>query len=210
MYRKLIAAAVLASTTMMSQAALAQDASPATPASGDLIGQNGTFRGFRAEVQGGRDWFHSQGTHDGKLAFGGALGFDGQFDKFVVGPEVSYWRSRDENVTAGVAGGQVRHKSFNEIGAGIRAGYLVTPQVLLYGIGGYVNDEQRKAFISPAANGAGSYYNHVTTDGYQLGVGGEYSLTDLFYVGAGYRYAKYDDHTRRDRLFLSAGIRFKP
>ena len=43
----------------------------------------------------------------------------------------------------------------------------------------------------------------------QIGGGAEYSLTDMFYVGAGYRYSNYGNHTARQRLFASAGIRFK-
>ncbi len=166
-----------------------------------------SFRGFRAEAQAGGDRFQSEGDHDDKFAFGGAIGYDGLIaDRIVIGPEFSYWRSRGENSTPGVDGGVVTHKSFNEFGAGIRAGYLVRPKILVYGIGGYVSDEQRKAF-SGTPTEAG-FYNHFHTDGYQLGGGVEYSLTDRFYTGLGYRYSNYDDHTARQRLFVSAGVRF--
>ncbi|MDO6413182.1 outer membrane beta-barrel protein [Sphingomonas sp. BIUV-7] len=191
-------------------AAQAQDAAPAGTSTD--ISANGTaFRGFRAEVQAGGDRFMSQGQHDDKFAFGGAIGFDGQIgEKIVVGPEVSYWRSRAENVTNPL-GGTYAQKSFGEIGAGIRAGYLVQPQILVYGIGGYVSDKQRAAFTGPNNSGtAGAFYNVVHTSGYQVGLGSEYSLNDNVYVGAGYRYSNYADHTARQRVFLSAGVRFKP
>jgi len=86
------------------------------------------------------------------------------------------------------------------------AGYLVNPKLLVYGSGGYVSDEQRKAF-SGTATEAG-FYNHVNTDGYQLGGGAEYALTNRFYTGLGYRYSNYADNTARQRLFVSAGVRF--
>ncbi|PZU08820.1 outer membrane beta-barrel protein [Sphingomonas sp.] len=206
--RNIVFATTLVATLGLASIAQAQDA--AAPA--DTASSNGTsFRGFRAEVQAGGDRFQSQGTHDNKFGWGGAAGFDGVIaDRFVVGPEVSYWQSRAENVTNPL-GGTYAQKSFREIGAGIRAGYLVKPNILVYGIGGYVNDKQRAAFTGPNNSGtAGAFYNVVHSDGYQLGAGAEYSLTDMFYVGAGYRYSNYNDNTTRQRLFLSAGVRFKP
>lgn len=196
---RIVAFSALAAATLVASAAQAQD-------NKDGDGNGTSFRGFRAEVQVGGDRFQSQGTHDHNFAFGGAVGFDGQIGRIVVGPEFTYWRGRGENVTAGVNGGTVAHKSFNELGAGVRAGYLVNPKLLVYGSGGYVNDEQRKAYSGTATETG--YYNHFHTDGYQLGGGVEYSLTDRFYTGIGYRYSNYADHTARQRLFLSAGVRF--
>lgn len=198
-------------TIIASAAALGLLAAQGAMAQDDTSTSTGTvsnsFRGFRAEVQVGGDRFQSQGVHKDKVSFGGAVGFDGVIaDRFVVGPEFSYWRSRGENVTSGVNGGTITHKGFQEYSAGIRAGYLFTPKVLVYGIGGYVDNEQRKAFSG--VNGVGGFYNHFHTVGYQLGGGAEYSLTDRFYTGVGYRYSNYGDHTARQRLFASAGVRF--
>ncbi|GGE74111.1 outer membrane protein [Sphingomonas prati] len=172
-------------------------------------GGNGTsFRGFRVEGQVGYDRFQSQGTNDSSIGYGGLVGFDGQIgDKIVVGAEGTIWNSDGENCTPGVSGGTVCHKSFQEYGAAVRAGYLVTPQVLVYGKAGFVNNEQRKSFSG--VNGAGGFYDHFNTDGYQLGGGAEYSLNDKFYVNAEYKYSQYSDHTARQRALLGAGFRFK-
>lgn len=169
-----------------------------------------SFRGFRAEADVGGDRFMSQGTHDDKFAFGGAAGFDGMIgDKIVIGPEGSYWRDRGENCTGGVSGGTICNKSFEEWGAAVRIGYLITPQALVYGKGGYVLNEQRKAFtgVTGVENG---YYNHFRTDGYQVGGGIEYTLANLFYVNGEYKYSNYYDHTSRQRVMLGVGIHFKP
>jgi outer membrane immunogenic protein len=198
---RILSIAALGAAALVASAAQAQD--DATNAGSG----SANFRGFRAEVQVGGDRFQSQGTHDHNLAVGGAVGFDGVIaDKFVVGPEFTYWRGRGENKTSGVNGGTVSHKSFNELGAGVRAGYLVQPKLLVYGSGGYVTDEQRKAFTGTSSETG--FYNHVNTDGYQIGGGAEYALTDRFYTGLGYRYSNYADHTARQRLFVSAGVRF--
>ena len=179
-------------------------------ASQSAFAQSAEFRGFRAEAQIGDDRFHSQGTHDDKLSWGIAGGFDGVInEKIVIGPEFSYWHGRAQNVTTGTGGaGLVYHKGFQELGAGVRAGYLINPKLLVYGIGGYVNAEQRKAFTGIGATGVGRFYDNYSADGYQVGGGAEYSLAKNFYVSAGYRYANYHGHTSRERAFVGAGVRF--
>lgn len=213
---------------MAASPALAQDASApqdsaSTTTSTDTgsdagLGANGTsFRGFRIEGNLGGDRFMSQGVHRDKFGYGATIGFDGQIgERIVIGPEASLWRANEwtENCTAGVAGGSVCHKSFGELGIGVRAGVLVTPQFLVFGKGGYVSNEQRKRFDAPA--GQTSYYNHVNTDGYQFGGGVEFSMANRFqgplsglYVNAQYVNSNYNDHTSRQRVMGGIGIRFK-
>ena len=66
--------------------------------------------------------------------------------------------------------------------------------------GGYVNNEQRKRFSAP--RGQASFYDHYRTNGYQVGGGVEYSLTDRYYVNAAYKYSQYNDHTARQRAMI--------
>ncbi|TVV74569.1 outer membrane protein [Sphingomonas solaris] len=187
----------------------------ATAASAQVV-NNTTFRGFRAEGQVGGDRFQSQGESNNKFGYGGAIGFDGTIgDKIVVGPEATYWRANEwnGNRTAGVRGGVVDHKSFEEWGAAVRVGYLVTPALLVYGKAGYVSNEFRKSFI-PAAPTATvretGYYNRGRSDGYQVGGGVEYSLTDMFYVNGEYKYSNYANDSVRQRALVGFGVRFKP
>jgi len=202
MRKMILAAAAVGAAAMVSQAASAQEVTS-------------TFRGFRAEANVGGDRFQSQGTHNNSLGYGGTVGFDGVLnDKFVLGAEGSFWRGQGfpQNSTAGVNGGTVNHKSFEEWGGAFRAGYLMTPQLMVFGKGGYVVNEQRKSFNAPA--GETSYYNHVNTAGYQLGGGVEYSpAEDLLpvpvYVNAQYVYSNYNDHTTRHRVMAGVGVRFK-
>lgn len=184
------------------------------------------FRGFRAEGNVGYDRFQSEGTHTNKLGYGATVGFDGILaGKIVVGPEASFWRANNwtQNCTSGINGGSVCHKSFEEYGAAVRVGYLVTPDLLVFGKGGYVSNEQRKRFDATSnlyyvggqiVGPETSYYNHGRTDGYQFGGGVEYSLTGLslplpVYVSGQYVYANYNDHTARQRAMLGIGVRFK-
>jgi len=203
----LIPAAIAAG--LVASAASAQDAPPsattATTAANPTI-----FKGFRVEGQIGLDRFHSQGGHDDSFGYGAVAGWDGQIgEKIVVGPYVSYWRGKGENFTTGTGGtGQVAHKTFQEYGVGVRAGYLVTPQLLAFGQGGYVNNEQRRAYSGVNAAGLGRFYDHVHTTGWQLGAGVEYAITPMFYTSANYRYSNYADNTRKQVLAVGGGVRF--
>ncbi len=176
-----------------------------------------SFRGIRLEGDVGWDKFRSQGIHNNKLGYGGTVGFDGMIgDRIVIGPEGSFWRANNwsQNCAPGAVGGTVCLKSFEEWGAAVRAGYLVTPQILVFGKGGYVNNEQRKRFDAPV--GESSFYDHYRTDGYQVGGGVELSMADRFkgplsglYMNAQYVYSRYNDHTARQRVMAGVGIRFR-
>ncbi|MHA6719208.1 outer membrane protein [Sphingomonas sp. RS6] len=185
----------------------------ATAAQAQDTGSNGTsFRGIRVEANAGGDRFQSQGNHDDNFGYGGTIGFDGKLgDRIVIGAEGSYWRANDwaENCSA-ASGGTVCHKSFEEWGAAVRAGVLVTPRTLVFAKGGYVTNEQRKWLSTPT----GGYYDHFNTDGYQVGGGVEYSITDEasrmpVYANVQYVYSQYNDHTARQRVMAGVGVRFK-
>jgi outer membrane immunogenic protein len=197
---------------MLMRVALIAAVAAATVLAGAAEAQTVTtgFRGFRAEGQVGVDRFQSQGEHNDKFGYGAEIGFDGTInDRIVVGPTANFWRANEwnQNVTSGVNGGSVAHKSFEEWSVGARAGYLVTPKLLAYAKGGYTVNEQRKRFDAPA--GETSYYNRGNTTGYQVGGGVEYSLTDMFYVNGQYTYSGYSDNTARQRAVLGLGVRFK-
>lgn len=182
--------------------------------------QTTSFRGFRLEGNVGGDRFKAEGDKNTKLGYGGTAGFDGVIaDKIVVGVEGSYWRPNEGSADCtGFNAASLCQQSLHELGAAVRVGYLITPSVLVFGKGGYVNDTQRNSF----ASSSGLYYvngtivgpgfsakDRYSTDGYQAGGGVELSLTTMFYVSGQYVYSRYDDHTSRQRAMFGAGIRFK-
>ena len=222
--------APLAAVVAIASPAFAQDASMPAPATDGSYATTATdntsgttFRGFRVEGDAGGDRYQSQGVHRDKFGYGATIGFDGQIgDRIVVGPEATYWRANNytENCTPGTVGnvgangGTLCNKSFDEFGVGVRAGVLVAPQVLIFGKGGFVTNEQRKRYTAPV--GQSSFYDHYNTDGYQVGGGVEFSMANRFqgplsglYVNAQYVYSNYDDHTSRQRVMGGIGIRFK-
>jgi outer membrane immunogenic protein len=210
--RKIVSLCALAGFAAVATPAFAQDVAPDAPTESAT-----SFRGLRIEGDAGGDRFQSQGVHRDKFGYGATVGFDGQIGKrIVIGPEATYWRANNysQNCTGTVGGGSLCNRSFEEFGVGVRAGYLVTPQMMVFGKGGYVTNEQRKLFEAPA--GQSSFYDHYNTDGYQVGGGVELSMADRFkgplsglYVNAQYVYSNYSDHTSRQRVMGGVGIRFK-
>lgn len=197
---------------LAAQPAAAQDDSSTTSTSPSS--SNGTsFRGIRVEGNFGGDRFRSEGTHNDEFGYGGTIGFDGTYgDRIVIGAEGSYWRASGWNQNCQVLpdDNSICHKAFEEWGAAVRAGYLVTPQLLVFAKGGYVNSEQRRRIDDPA--GTQLVYDHYRADGYQLGGGVEYTLTQgrmPVYVNAQYVYSDYHGHTARQRLMGGVGVRFK-
>lgn len=202
--KALTLAAVLAGA-FTAQPALAQD---------DEVGTNGTtFRGIRVEGNVGVERFQSEGHHDDKNGFGGTVGFDGTLgSRFVIGAEGSFWTpgNGNENCSDLAAGDSICHKAFEEWGAAVRAGVLATPQLLVFGKAGYVNREQRKAIYD--ATGALLVYDHYRADGYQLGGGAEYTITQgraPIYLNAQYVFSDYHGHSSSHRAAIGVGVRFK-
>jgi outer membrane immunogenic protein len=195
---------------LAAQPALAQDAST----TGTEVAANGTgFRGIRLEGNLGGDRFQSEGNHNNKFGYGGTVGFDGTLgERIVIGAEGSFWKpgKGNENTTALAGGRSIDHKAFEEWGAAVRAGVLVSPQFLVFGKAGYVNGEQRKRIESAAGNTL--VYDHYRADGYQVGGGAEYTLTEgrlPVYVNAQYVYSNYHGDSGRQRVMGGIGVRFK-
>lgn len=202
--------AAVVAAGVASQPAMAQDASVET----STVAANGTgFRGIRVEGNFGGDRFQSEGNHNDKFGYGGTVGFDGTLgERIVIGAEGSFWRpgNGNENTTGLADGNSIDHKAFEEWGAAVRAGFLVSPQMLVFGKAGYVNGEQRRRIEGPT--GATLVYDHYRADGYQVGGGVEYTLTQgraPVYLNAQYVYSNYHGDSSRQRVMGGVGIRFK-
>ncbi|MEW9853667.1 outer membrane protein [Novosphingobium sp. M1R2S20] len=204
MKNKIALFAALVASTAAAQPALAQDAT---------TGGGTTFRGIRVEANAGWDRFQSEGTNNEKFGYGGTLGFDGTIgERFVIGAEGSYWRANKwtENCSTAADTTNVCRKAFEEWGAAVRAGVLATPDLLIFAKGGYVNSEQRKRITTAA--GAPLVYDTYRSDGYQVGGGAEYTLTQTslpVYVNAQYVFSDYHGHSSRHRVMGGIGVRFK-
>lgn len=215
MRKTMLAVVALASAVTAAQPAFAQDDTTASDSSATeaTTGGGTGFHGIRVEGNFGGDRFQSEGEHNDKLGYGGTVGFDGTIgERIVIGAEGSYWRANNWNQNCQVLAdtNSICHKAFEEWGAAVRAGYLVTPDLLVFAKGGYVNSEQRRRIDGPT--GTQLVYDHYNADGYQAGGGVEYTLTKgslPVYLNAQYVYSDYHGHTARQRVMGGIGIRFK-
>jgi outer membrane immunogenic protein len=218
----LATAAGAAALFMHPALALAQDASapppeatsPA-PAPAPMASEHSdstSFRGIRIEGNLGGDRFNAQGGHSTEFAYGATVGFDGQIGQhIVIGAEGSWYHADGEEngICTNYVTNAVCQASFREWGAAVRAGYLVTPDLLIFGKGGFVNNEQH--IHTYAADLSSRYYKEYT-DGYQIGAGVEYSMSVMkfpIYLNAQYVYSQYDNNTSREKFMAGVGFRFK-
>ena len=77
----------------------------------------------------------------------------------------------------------------NSWGIGARAGYLVSPRTLIYGIGGFTQLDVRTDLF---AGGNASTSDDEWTSGYFVGAGVETLLTDNLSLKLEYRFSRYD------------------
>ncbi len=83
---------------------------------------------------------------------GASIGADAELSRFVLGVDASYWRDLrqiTDCVTAG-AGTLCSSNGHRELGVPARAGFLVTPALLLFGKAGCVRDVSARC-LHPAA-----------------------------------------------------------
>ena len=138
------------------------------------------FTGPRVEVTAGVDDFRNVRDFN-DVTYGVAVGLDTTAitDKVIVGVEASV-----DNV----------FNKQREIAGSVRLGYVVAPNVLVYGKAGYAN-------LSDAFAGK-------NLDGVRVGGGLEIALTDNIYTGAEYRYSDLSNNVGKHQGLVKIGFRF--
>lgn len=207
--KKLVIAA-LAAATLIPVAAQAQEAEVAAQAQAV---EPGSLAGFRVEGNLGWDQQKAFGNTNEKLGYGGSAGWDGNVtSRIVVGPEVSYWRPNKGRNDVVSDNGLVTERGGDMWAGAVRVGVRATPDLLIFGKGGYVNQSQRTYLTT--STGVARTSDHV--DGYQVGGGLQYSPADKFsfvpanvYVSAQYVYSRFDNHTSDQHAMGGIGFRFR-
>lgn len=121
---------------------------------------------------------------------GGTAGFDRQLGNWVLGVQ-AYYHFTNADTTLSAADGLLKGslEKENEYGAVIRAGRLLSPNVLAYGLGGY-NWAKYSLHASIDGDAVDFKDSGVKTSntfgGVILGGGVEYALTSNIFVGAEY------------------------
>lgn len=171
----------------------------AAPAAAQDVTDN-TFTGLWGGVIGGYDTTGSGSSTDNDAAddddqsiegvsYGVQLGYDIDVGGFVIGAEAEYADStaevefNDDPNTFGL--GNV--ESGRDLYFGARIGAKVGPDAMIYAKGGYTNAK----YNIRATNGTTTFNQDFDTDGYRLGAGAEYALSNNAFVKLEYRYSNY-------------------
>jgi outer membrane immunogenic protein len=132
------------------------------------------------------------------FTYGGFAGWDFRLgSRVVVSPEVRLSDSTADLDLAfpGVPGATATAESGRQIGASVRAGYLLRPDLLAFGRVGWENLKVRASFMGEEAS--------ATDDSLTLGAGLQYALSDCWSVRG-----TYDWVESSDRHLLKAGVAF--
>ena len=181
----LVRAVALAGATL-----LGAQAATAEPFNGPYIGAELGWQQdrLRATVNSGGIDFSATENGSG-LGYGGVLGWDFKLaDSFVLGGEVSATGD-----TGTIDLGNFEADAGRTLGIAARAGFLATPQTLVYARGGWVNGRfsADDGFSREAQN----------RDGWTAGGGIEQMLGENVSAKVEYRYSKFSSF-RADRIDL--------
>ncbi|HWJ70966.1 MAG TPA: outer membrane beta-barrel protein [Sphingobium sp.] len=187
--------------------------------------------GLRADVQIG--WDHqsvdvllsdSVGVVSGKdsrdgFAYGGEIGFDVPAGNFLVGVYGGITGASTGECIEVYGGDEACLKAGRNFSAGVRAGAMLSGNVLLYAKGGYSNGRLKVSYRDPV-DPSYDFRAGGNFDGYHLGAGVQVDLgrniySKLEYVRTDYKDFDYRDGTfgaraqlDRDTVLYGFGIRF--
>ena len=136
---------------------------------------------------------------------GGLLGYDRRFGRLVVGGEAGLSFGTSDKVSGGTTATAASIDPKRSVDLTARAGYLVTPQTLVYARAGYSNDRIRTTL----APGNSTVSASEDRDGWLVGGGVERAITDKISARVEYRYSDLSNgHGKYDRNQVLSGIVF--
>jgi outer membrane immunogenic protein len=144
---------------------------------------------------------NSQASRD-SLVLGGYAGYNYKLsEKVVIGAEAGLTATVDDRIRGASAGQSLVVDPRYSFDLTARAGYLVTDKALVYVRGGYANQRVRTSLDT----GAGLVRDSDSLDGWVLGGGLEYAITEKVSARVEYRYSDFGqnggDYERHQTLF---------
>ncbi|MBY6217921.1 outer membrane protein [Qipengyuania aquimaris] len=174
-------------------------ATPAMAQSSD----DDNFSGFRVEALAGYDVSQAGSTVDNDanpnddqsidgLSYGFGIGYDYDAGGVVLGVEGEFAGSTaetefDDGDFENLGIGNV--ETGRDLYLGARVGVKPADDLLIYAKGGYTN----ASYNIRSDDGTTQYDADLDTDGYRLGAGAEYALSDNTFAKVEYRYSNYSD-----------------
>jgi outer membrane immunogenic protein len=141
---------------------------------------------------------------DGWL-YGAYAGYGKTFDQFYFGAEAEIGSASLSGNAGTVAGLPTKLDANESWGLSARAGYLLNDSTLLYARAGW----QRTNYDVTVGTGATQVKASDNLDGYRLGGGLEYAVTDNVLVRTEYNYVNYDNtNFRENQVRVGVAYRF--
>nr|WP_283938261.1 porin family protein [Sphingomonas brevis] len=153
--------------------------------------------GPRVEAVVGYDRVKALGEKDGGVLFGLGAGYD-----FAVGNGVSLGADIEATDSTQKEGDPdiAEVKAGRDLYAGGRVTVAVSPSANLYVKAGYTNARFKAT--------DGEVTESENFDGFRVGAGGQYNVSNKAYVGAEYRYSNYESGLSRNQVAVTVGTRF--
>lgn len=142
----------------------------------------------------------------GAAMIGGFAGYDKTFDKFVIGAEAGFSGTIEDSVSGGTTAMRATIDPEWSFDATARAGYLLTPETLVYARGGYANERIKTSFTTAGGTRSGS----ENRDGWLVGGGVERLITDRISARIEYRYTDFSEGDGKfDRHQALVGVAYR-
>lgn len=132
----------------------------------------------------------AEATRDA-LVLGGYAGYNHRIgEKVVIGAEAGFTGTVDDRIRAASAGNALTIDPRYSFDLTARAGYLVTDKALVYVRGGYANQRVRTSLDT----GTGIVRSSDSLDGWLVGGGLEYAITEKVSARIEYRYSDFGNN----------------
>jgi len=184
-----------------------------------LVGYDSTSPGSSEDIDNAEDIDQSMDD----VAYGVGVGYDMAFSGAVIGVEGEYVHSeaQTEYDTVGFENFGVGNlEAGRDLYVGVRAGVLVTPRTLAYAKAGYTN----ASYNVLATDNVTDVDTDIDLDGWRVGAGLEYAVSENMFVKGEYRYSNYEEgevegpsgvesdrfdiDADRHQVMLGVGVRF--
>lgn len=156
------------------------------------------------QVETGLDSISVDGESDQGLSYGVTAGYDIPLTgEIFIGLQGTVADSTTkECVRAGVERACV--KTGRDLSAAVRLGTQVGERSKLYLLGGYTNARLRLTYT----DGVDSFSDGANGDGFRVGAGGQYDVSETLFLKAEYRYSNYEADFSRHNAIVAVGAKF--
>ena len=166
------------------------------------------WQGFHVEALVGLD--HTIHQHGGGVVYGMGGGYDLQAGRMVLGIDAEATDSTYTGCVVDVisANDRLCASPRRELSISLRAGILVSPNVLLYAKGGYANARFHVDYDDGTPAGTNNFNFSQNLDGIRVGGGAELRVSRTAFIRVEGRYSDYRHGSGRGQAVAAFGFRF--